>query len=438
MNYQETLNYLYQQLPLFTRIGAAAYKVDITNTVELCNALNNPQNNFKSIHIAGTNGKGSTSHLLASILQDSGLKVGLYTSPHLKDFRERIKINGEMIAEQEIIDFVANYKSLFDTIEPSFFEWTVALCFDYFAKQNIDIAIIETGLGGRLDSTNIINPMLSIITNIGWDHTDLLGDTLSKIAFEKAGIIKKKTPVVIGEKQIEIDDVFTIKAHNENSNLVFAQEQLIVDSFTQKNEGATIKFLPNNLFENEIDAAFKSENYSLNCPLGGLYQQHNFTTVLVACQQLIALEFNISFENIKQGFVNIIKNTGLMGRWQILGNEPKIICDTGHNVNGIELIIQQIAMQKYDKLHLVIGMVKDKDINKILALLPINAQYYWCKAQLPRALNEIELQTQAKQYNLKGNAFETVELAFESAKQNASKNDFIFVGGSTFVVAEVL
>ena len=438
MNYQETLNYLYQQLPLFTRIGAAAYKVDITNTVELCNALNNPQNNFKSIHIAGTNGKGSTSHLLASILQESGLKVGLYTSPHLKDFRERIKINGEMIAEQEIIDFVANYKSLFDTIEPSFFEWTVALCFDYFAKQNIDIAIIETGLGGRLDSTNIINPMLSIITNIGWDHTDLLGDSLSKIAFEKAGIIKKNKPVVVGEKQLEIDEIFTKKAKEENSNLVFAQEQLIVESFIQKNEGATIKFLPNNLFEKEIDTAFKSENYSLNCPLGGLYQKHNFTTVLVACQQLIALGFNISFENIKQGFANVIKNTGLMGRWQLLGSNPKIICDTGHNVNGIEFIIQQIAMQKYDKLHLVIGMVKDKDINKILALLPINAQYYWCKAQLPRALNEIELQTQAKQYNLNGNAFETVELAFESAKQNASKNDFIFVGGSTFVVAEVL
>jgi dihydrofolate synthase/folylpolyglutamate synthase len=314
----------------------------------------------------------------------------------------------------------------------------VALCFDYFAKQNIDIAIIETGLGGRLDSTNIINPMLSIITNIGWDHTDLLGDTLSKIAFEKAGIIKKNTPVVIGEKQLEIDEVFLKKAHDENSYLVFAQEQIEVESFNQKNNGATIQFKPNNLFENETGDAFKFENYSLNCPLGGLYQQHNFTTVLVACQQLMALEFNISFENIKQGFENVINNTGLMGRWQILGNEPKIVLDTGHNVNGIELIIQQIAMQKFDKLHLVLGMVKDKDINKILALLPVNANYYWCKAQLPRALNEIELQKQAMQYNLNGNAFETVALAFESAKLNASKNDFIFVGGSTFVVAEVL
>ncbi len=438
MNYQETLNYLYQQLPLFTRIGAAAYKEDITNTVELCNALNNPQNNFRTIHIAGTNGKGSTSHLLASILQESGLKVGLYTSPHLKDFRERIKINGEMIPEQEITDFVGNHQTLFNTVEPSFFEWTVALCFDYFAKQKVDIAIIETGLGGRLDSTNIINPMLSIITNIGWDHTDLLGDTLSKIAFEKAGIIKQNTPVVIGEKQLEIDDVFIKKSNEENSHLVFAQEQLIVESFIQQNEGSTIKFMPNKLFENETGAAFKIENYSLNCPLGGLYQQHNFTTVLVACQQLMNIGFEISFKNIKQGFENVIKNTGLMGRWQILGNEPKIVCDTGHNVNGIEMIVQQIAMQKYDKLHLVIGMVKDKDINKILALLPVNAQYYWCKAQLPRALNEIELQTQAKQYHLSGNAFETVALAFEGAKLNASKNDFIFVGGSTFVVAEVL
>ncbi|MFZ4798375.1 MAG: bifunctional folylpolyglutamate synthase/dihydrofolate synthase [Bacteroidia bacterium] len=438
MNYQETLNYLYQQLPLFTRIGAAAYKVDITNTVELCNALNNPQNNFKSIHIAGTNGKGSTSHLLASILQENGLKVGLYTSPHLKDFRERIKINGEMIQEQEIVDFVSNHKTLFDAIEPSFFEWTVALCFDYFAKQKVDIAIIETGLGGRLDSTNIIHPLLSVITNISWDHTDLLGDSLPKIAAEKAGIIKQKIPVVIGEKHAETNEVFKAKANEEKSTLVFAQEQLEVDLFTQLSEGATIKFKENNLFKNKFAESFKSNNYSLDCPLGGIYQQHNFTTVLVACQQLLEIGFEISFENIKQGFLNVIKNTGLMGRWQLLGNSPKIICDTGHNVNGIELIVQQLGMQKFDQLHMVMGMVKDKDINKILALLPLNAEYYWCKAQLPRALNEVELQTQAKQYNLNGNAFETVALAFENAKQNASQNDLIFVGGSTFVVAEVL
>jgi dihydrofolate synthase/folylpolyglutamate synthase len=438
MNYQETLKYLYQQLPLFTRIGAAAYKVDITNTVDLCNALNNPQNHFKTIHIAGTNGKGSTSHLLASILQESGLKVGLYTSPHLKDFRERIKINGEMIAEQEIVDFVAIYKILFDAIEPSFFEWTVALCFDYFAKQKVDIAIIETGLGGRLDSTNIINPLLSVITNIGWDHTDLLGDSLSKIAYEKAGIIKKNIPIVIGEKHAEINDVFIAKAQEENSKLVFAQEQLILDSFIQKSDGATINFKENNLFKGEIGDDFKANNYSLNCTLGGIYQQHNFTTVLVACQQLLDLGFKISFENIHKGFSNVVKNTGLMGRWQILGNEPKIICDTGHNVNGIELIVQQITMQKFDQLHIVMGMVKDKDINKILALLPSNAQYYWCKAQLPRALNEVELQTQALHYNLHGYAFETVDLAFENAKQNAKPDDLIFVGGSTFVVAEVL
>jgi len=438
MNYQETINYLYQQLPLFTRIGAVAYKKDLTNTILLCKALNNPQNCFKTIHIAGTNGKGSTSHLLASILQESGLKVGLYTSPHLKDFRERIKINGEMIAEQKIVDFVANYKPLFDEIKPSFFEWTVALCFDYFANQKVDIAIIETGLGGRLDSTNIIHPLLSVITNIGWDHTDLLGDSLSKIAYEKAGIIKLKTPVVIGEKHAEINEVFITKANKENSNLVFAQEQLEVDFFKQLSEGALIQFKPNQLFEGKMGEDFKSNNYSLNCPLGGIYQQHNFTTVLVACQQLLEIGFEISFENIHKGFLNVIKNTGLMGRWQLLGDSPKIICDTGHNVNGIELIVEQIAMQKFDKLHIVMGMVKDKDINKILALLPVNAQYYWCKAQLPRALNEVELQTQAKQYNLIGNAFETVALAFENAKQNAKPNDLIFVGGSTFVVAEVL
>lgn len=438
MNYQETLNYLYQQLPLFTRIGAAAYKVDITNTVALCDALENPQNNFKTIHIAGTNGKGSTSHLLASILQESGLKVGLYTSPHLKDFRERIKINGEMIAEHEIVDFVSNHKTLFDKIEPSFFEWTVALCFDYFSKQKVDIAIIETGLGGRLDSTNIIHPLLSVITNIGWDHTDLLGDSLPKIAVEKAGIIKQKTPVVIGEKHAEINDVFIAKANKEKSKLVFAQEQLEIDLFKQLSEGAFVQFKPNNLFEGKIGEDFKADNYTLNCPLGGFYQQHNFTTVLAACHQLLDIGFEIAFENIKLGFLNVIINTGLMGRWQLLGNSPKIICDTGHNVNGIELIVQQLGMQKFDKLHMVLGMVKDKDINKILALLPVNAQYYWCKAQLPRALNEIELQAQSKQYNLYGNAFETVALAFENAKLNASQNDLIFVGGSTFVVAEVL
>ncbi|MFA9214622.1 MAG: folylpolyglutamate synthase/dihydrofolate synthase family protein [Candidatus Methylacidiphilales bacterium] len=438
MNYQQTLDYLYQQLPLFTRIGAAAYKEDITNTVLLCNALDNPQHQFKSVHIAGTNGKGSTSHLLASILQENGLRVGLYTSPHLKDFRERIKINGEMIPEQEIVEFVAQYKTVFDEINPSFFEWTVALCFNYFAKQNIDIAIIETGLGGRLDSTNIINPLLSVITNIGWDHTDLLGDTLPKIAYEKAGIIKPNIPVVIGEKHPEINQVFIDKANECKANLIFAQEQIEIEKFTSTNNGAIVQFKSNSLFGDVIGEEFKKQNFTLKCPLGGIYQQNNFKTVLVACQQLQNLGFINNFDSIKLGFEKVIKNTGLMGRWQVLGTNPTIICDTGHNVNGMEYIVQQIAMQQFERLHMVIGMVKDKDITKILKLLPKNAIYYWCKAQLPRALNEVELQQQAKELGLIGFAFDTVEQAVKAARHNALENDLIFIGGSTFVVAEAL
>jgi dihydrofolate synthase/folylpolyglutamate synthase len=330
------------------------------------------------------------------------------------------------------------YKTIFDEIEPSFFEWTVALCFNYFAKQNIDIAIIETGLGGRLDSTNIINPVLSVITNIGWDHTDLLGDTLPKIAYEKAGIIKPNITVVIGEKQEETNQVFIDKAKVCNTNLVFAQEQIEIANFTPTNNGVLVQFKPNNLFNSEIGNAFQKQDFKLNCPLAGNYQHNNFKTVLVACKQLQNMGFVKSFSSIKYGFENVIKNTGLMGRWQILGNNPTIICDTGHNINGMEYIVAQIAMQQFQKLHMVIGMVKDKDITKILKILPKNAIYYWCKAQLPRALNEKELQQQAKEINLIGLAFETVEQAVEAAKLHAKPNDLIFIGGSTFVVAEAL
>lgn len=428
MNYQETLKYLYDQLPIFTRIGAAAYKEDLTNTIALCNALNNPQNSFKTIHIAGTNGKGSTSHLLASILQEKGLKVGLYTSPHLKDFRERIKVNGEMIDEQTVVDFVKNYQLLFDEVKPSFFEWTVALCFQYFAAQKVDIAIIETGLGGRLDSTNIIQPLLSVITNIGWDHTDLLGDTLPKIAFEKAGIIKKNVPVVVSESSQEVDAVFVNKAHEQTSKLVFAENQFTITKFEEVLEGVNFSYL---------NQANRTEKETI-CPLAGIYQKHNFIGVLAACEELNLLGFDISEHQIHNGFKNVIKNTNLMGRWQQIGNYPKIICDTGHNVNGIAFVVRQIAMQQFQHLHMVIGMVKDKEITKVLSLLPKNASYYWCKAQLPRALNEVELKQQASTFGLNGKSYETVMQALEAAKQNAQPNDFIFVGGSTFVVAEVL
>lgn len=432
MNYEETLQYLYGQLPMFTRVGASAYKANLDNTIALCLALGNPEAKFKSIHVAGTNGKGSTSHMLASVLQEQGLKVGLYTSPHLKDFRERIKINGEMIAEQEVVDFVNMHKPLFDKIMPSFFEWTVALCFNYFAAQKVDIAIIETGLGGRLDSTNVIMPELSIITNIGWDHTDLLGDTLEKIAAEKAGIIKPNITCVIGEVLPETAAVFTDKSEKENAPVLFAPQESQLNNFTLTNDG--VKFM---LQLKNSKLPVNTDDY-LYCDLGGIYQQFNINTVLVALNQLQSLGYSLRESAIVNGLKNVKSNTGLMGRWQVLSNNPKIICDTGHNVNGIYQVVKQIALQQFDKLHMVIGMVKDKDISKVLAELPANATYYFCKAQLPRALNEVDLQLAAKQFNLMGNAYETVALALQAAKNNAAQNDLIFVGGSTFVVAEVV
>lgn len=432
MNYQETLHYLYGQLPMFTRVGASAYKADLDNTIALCMALGNPEKKFKSIHVAGTNGKGSTSHMLASVLQEQGLKVGLYTSPHLKDFRERIKINGVMIEEQEVVDFVNMNKPLFDKIMPSFFEWTVALCFHYFAVQKVDIAIIETGLGGRLDSTNVITPELSIITNIGWDHTDLLGDTLEKIAIEKAGIIKPNIPCVIGEVLPETAVVFSEKSKKENAPVFFAPQESQLNNFTLTEDG--VKFMPQ-IKNNKLPV--NSDDY-MDCDLGGIYQQFNINTVLVALNELQNLGYKLNQSAIVNGLRKVKQNTGLMGRWQILSDKPKIICDTGHNVNGIYQVVKQIALQRFDKLHMVVGMVKDKDISKVLAELPVNATYYFCKAQLPRALNEVDLQLAAKQFNLVGDAFETVSLALQAAKNNASENDLIFVGGSTFVVAEAI
>ncbi len=428
ISYTDTLEYLYAQLPMFTRIGAAALKNDLTNTIALCKATHQPQNNFKSIHIAGTNGKGSTSHMLASILQEAGYKVGLYTSPHIKDFRERIRINGNMICEQDVIDFVTTYKHIFKTIEPSFFEWTVALCFHHFAKHKIDIAVVETGLGGRLDSTNIISPILSVITNIGFDHTDLLGDTLAKIAYEKAGIIKQKTPVVIGEKNDDTNLVFLQKAKTENAPIFFAQDEYVMDYFTSTHTGI--------LCDIKKGANIYLKNVA--CDLGGMYQQKNILTVLASVENLIYQGYKINDTDIRLGLQKVIKNTGLMGRWQVLQTMPYTVCDTGHNADGIKYVMAQLATLKYNKLHIVFGVVKDKDIKKILALLPSSATYYFCKANLPRALNEIELQVQAKQYNLLGQCYNTVLEAYSAAQTQAKKDDVIFVGGSTFVVAEVL
>lgn len=428
MTYPETLDYLYSQLPMFTRIGAAAFKKDLTNTLALCKALDNPQHQFKSIHIAGTNGKGSTSHMLASVLQEAGYKVGLYTSPHLKDFRERIRINGQMIPEQAVIGFVAEHKTFFTSIQPSFFEWTVALCFDYFAKQEVDVAIIETGLGGRLDSTNVITPLLSVVTNIGWDHMDMLGDTLPKIAGEKAGIIKPNIPVVIGEFHPETAPVFKEKASLENSELIFANKLVKVSNFST------------NHFYSTCDISVKDQPWldNVECDLPGSYQKLNLTTVAATLYQLQKSGWKCGDDAIRRGIRSVKKNTGLMGRWQVLAENPLTICDTGHNVNGISFVMEQLTQIQFNKLHIVLGMVKDKDITKVLSLLPQQAIYYFCNADIPRALPADDLREKATQLGLKGNNYGSVKNAWLAAQQHATADDVIFIGGSTFVVAEVV
>lgn len=414
---------------MFQRIGAAAYKADLNNTIAICKLLGNPENKFKSIHVAGTNGKGSTSHMLASILQTSGLKVGLYTSPHLKDFRERIKINGAMISEKAVVDFVEKYKADFEKIQPSFFEMTVGLAFDYFAKEKVDIAVIEVGLGGRLDSTNVITPLVSVITNISYDHVNLLGNTLEKIAIEKAGIIKSKIPVVIGERQKEIEHVFIDKAKEHNSQLNFAN-----DVFDVKPE--PLKKGNYQIFKVEDKNGVLFDQ--LECELLGSYQKKNIATVLCALHEVNKLGFAITKENIQTGMRNVIKQTGLLGRWQILSENPLVIADTAHNEAGIKEILNQLEHMPHEKLHFVLGMVSDKDISKILFMLPKNAKYYFCKAAIPRALPAFELSLEAKKVGLKGEIYACVQDAFIAAKHNASKNDLVFVGGSTFTVAEVV
>jgi len=419
---------MYQKLPMFTRIGSKAYKDNLDNTIAFCNELGNPQNNFKTIHVGGTNGKGSTSHLIASVLQERGLKVGLYTSPHLKDFRERIKINGKEISKEEIVIFIERHKNFIEQINPSFFEMTVALCFDYFSAQKVDVAVIEVGLGGRLDSTNIINPMLSVITNIGWDHTDLLGDTLEKIALEKAGIIKNNTPVVIGEKDAATANVFANKAKECNSKIIFASQDYSIPF---------IKFNPDFILC-DIEKHQYRILKNLDCDLTGQYQKNNILTTIAAIDILNELGFEINEKDIRFGFLRCKQNTGLAGRWHVMAKKPLIVCDTAHNSNGIEYVVSQILQQKYNHLHVVFGMVSDKDISKILALMPKDATYYFCRANIPRALDEKELQAKAANYGLMGETYSTVAEALEAAKHEASDDDMIFIGGSTFVVSEVL
>ncbi len=431
MNYQQTLEYLYAQLPMFQRIGSAAYKANLDNTIAICNLLNHPENKFRSIHVAGTNGKGSTSHLLASILQSAGLKVGLYTSPHLKDFRERIKINGEMITENAVVSFVEKYKTDFENINPSFFEMTVGLAFDYFASQKVDIAIIEVGLGGRLDSTNVITPFVSVITNISFDHVALLGNTIEQIAAEKAGIIKSDVPVVIGETQEGASDVFIKKAHEMGTSIIFADQNYVAKNLIHKNDKKLLLLMD---IEKNGNIVYKD----LASELLGLYQQKNIPTVLSTVEILNKNRFTITEKNIREGIRNVISQTGLLGRWQILSEGPLVIVDTGHNEAGIKEVIAQIKSTPHQQLHFVLGMVNDKDVSSVLALLPDYATYYFCKASIPRALDANDLAKQAEKYSLHGEVYKSVAAALFAARSVAKKEDLIFIGGSTFTVADAL
>jgi dihydrofolate synthase/folylpolyglutamate synthase len=424
MTFDETLRYLYNKLPMFQRIGAAAYKANLDNTIALCNYLGNPERQLKTVHIAGTNGKGSSSHLVAAVLQQAGYKTGLYTSPHLKSFTERIRINGQAIEEDYITHFVNKHFDFIENLQPSFFEMTVGLAFSYFVEKQVDIAVIEVGLGGRLDSTNVISPEVSLITNISYDHQNLLGDTLPQIATEKAGIIKTHTPVVVSQWQEEVAKVFEQKSQAENSPLIFAdlKYQIIAEAVT---DSFTV------LKDNQVLLT------GLSCELKGSYQPKNFKGVIGVIEYLRQKGYDIRDEAIHTGFAKVCSLTGLKGRWQQLGQNPLIICDTGHNEDGIRQIVAQIQQQKFKQLHFVLGAVNDKAINKILVQLPKNAIYYFCKPNLPRGLEADSLKTQAQMYGLEGNVYTSVQTAIEAAKQAAKADDMIFIGGSTFVVAEI-
>jgi len=405
MNYQDTIQWLFQQLPMFQNVGAPAYKKDLGNILKLVERLNHPERKFKSVHVAGTNGKGSTSHILASVLQQAGYNVGLHTSPHLKDFRERIKINGHLASKNFVIQFVKQHKAFLETERLSFFEASVGMAFDYFAKQNVDIAIIEVGLGGRLDSTNIITPELSIITNIGYDHMQFLGDTLTLIAQEKAGIIKSNVPVVIGETQAETKPIFLKFAKKANAPIYFA-DQLILEQY--------------------------------QTDLLGSYQKHNIKSVVKAVQLLNEKDFIINNKALKLGLNNVMKNTGFQGRWQILSHDPLVVCDTGHNREGLLYVLGQLSSVARKQLHIVLGVVKDKNIDSIIDLFPKDAQYYFCKPDVARGKSARELMDYFISKGFAGKSYASVSAAFQSAKKNASVDDLIFVGGSTFTVAEII
>jgi dihydrofolate synthase / folylpolyglutamate synthase len=426
MDFQESLNFLFNALPMFQSIGARAYKADLYNTIQLCEYLGNPQKRFKSIHVGGTNGKGSSSHAIAAVLQEAGYVTGLYTSPHLKSFTERIKINGLEIPENEVVDFVNLHQDYLSSSGLSFFEMTVGMAFWYFAKENVDIAIIEVGMGGRLDSTNIIQPEVALITNIGFDHMQFLGDSLEKIASEKAGIIKNNVPIVISQKQVETQHVFSSVASNRHANISFASDLIRVEKQKHSLNG-------HNIFK--VITATKS--FELVLDLNGDYQEKNLPGVLQVLEILRQQGWKIDFQNIKNGLSQIVSTTGLKGRWQVIYNQPLTICDTGHNEDGILWVLKQIARQKFDKLWIVLGLVKDKEVGKILGLLPKNAYYFFTAAKIPRALAAHELHDMSQEYGLVGEIETDVNQAIEKARRKASIEDMIFIGGSTFVVAEI-
>ncbi|WP_194716490.1 MULTISPECIES: bifunctional folylpolyglutamate synthase/dihydrofolate synthase [Mesonia] len=406
MSYQETLDWMFQQLPMYQRQGKTAFKKDLINILKFSEVLQQPQNNFKSVHVAGTNGKGSTSHMLASVFQEAGYKVGLYTSPHLRDFRERIKINGKEVSESFVVDFIQKHRNFLETQQLSFFEMTVGMAFQYFSEQEVDIAIVEVGMGGRLDSTNILTPDLSVITNIGLDHTQFLGTTYREIAAEKAGIIKKNIPVVIGETNAETKEVFIAKANSTKSCILFAED-------------------------NDFSSILESD-------LKGEYQKYNLRTVLCALEVLTSKGWQLGNSAIEDGLKSVKKNTGLRGRWDVLKDKPKVICDTAHNKEGLTYVMNQLSKQKYEHLHIVLGVVNDKNLEEVLPLFPVEASYYFAKPAIPRGLDAEELKKNSEKFKLEGEVYSSVQNAYLSANEKAKRNDLIYVGGSTFTVAEII
>ena len=427
MDYQQTIDYLFSRLPMFSRIGTAAFKKDLINIRRLCEFLGNPYTKFKSIHIAGTNGKGSVSHMLAAILQTAGYKTGLYTSPHLKDFRERIRINGEMVEESFIVAFTEKIKPLIEEIEPSFFEITVAMAFEYFAKNKVEIAVLETGLGGRFDSTNIITPELSVITNIGWDHMNILGDTLEKIAFEKAGIIKQNTPVVVGETLPKIENVFVRVAKEKNAPLSIASEKRQAIGWHWKKHELIVEVAEQNKTDHQL--------YRLDLP--GIYQTKNLITVLETCARLEEQGWRIKEEHVKKGLQQTKKITDLHGRWEVIHPHPLIVLDVAHNEDGIQMLMEQVEVTDHDHLHIVLGIVKDKEPEKILPLFPKLANYYFTKANIPRAMNAEILKQKAGLFELRGEVYTDVNAAIKAAFAKAAKNDLILICGSVFLIGEI-